>query len=157
MGKKTIAIIGETGGFCPALAKAAVQQDLRLLFITRDEKDSVLGQELGKLEETAEVEFLTCEKEGCWEADAIAFTRPNELEPALLRRIQEVSTQKIVVVISHDLKAEGEKLCFRDLLPHSKLVELELKGENFRIFGRNEEANETVRKFFTTAGFQQNK
>ena len=156
MGKKTVAVIGETGEFCPALAKAAVQQDLRLLFISRDEaKTSSLQTQLGQLEESAEIEFLNCEKEGCWEADVIAFTRPEKIEAALLERIKQVSTQKVVLVFSYQVEENVDRMCFQQLLPHSKVVELELKDSEFSIFGRNKEANETVQKFFEVAGYHQ--
>ena len=154
MRKKTIAIIGETGKFCPALAKAAVQQDLRLLFISRDEKKiSALREQLGELPNTAEVEFITCEKEGCWEADVIAFTRPGKIEAELLDRIKQVSTQKIVLVISHE-PVEPSQLNYRALLPHSKVVELRLKDEEFVLLGTNGEANALVGQFFEAAGYK---
>lgn len=156
MGKKTVAVIGDTGEFCPALAKAAVQQDLRLLFISRDEeKTSALKEQLGQVQETAEIEYITCEKEGCWEADVIAFTRPEKIETALLDRIKQVSTQKVVLVISHRGNTEAEGLCFQQLLPHSKVVELEIEDAEFSLFGRNKEANDTIGQFFQSAGYQQ--
>jgi hypothetical protein len=156
MGKKTVAIIGESGEFCPALARAAVQQDMRLLFISRDEASkSLLQHRLGELGKSAEVEFTTCEKDGCWEADAIAFINPGEIKTELLERIKQVSTQKIVLVISGFGKLEDEKLCFQDLLPNSRVVELEIKDSDFHIFGRNKEAKETVQKFFEAAGYHQ--
>lgn len=156
MGKRTVAIIGETGEFCPGLARAAVQQDLRLLFISRhDSPNVVLKQVLGELSPAAEVEFLTCEKEGCWEADAIAFTRPGEIEPALLERIKQVSTQKLVLVISSTSQDQklGETVCFAELLPHSLVVEVKIKESEFSIFGRNSKANQNVRDFFKFAGY----
>ncbi|MCC8361387.1 hypothetical protein [Salinimicrobium sediminilitoris] len=156
MGKKTVAIIGESGEFCPALAMAAVQQDLRLLFISRDEtKKSILEKRLGDLDVPAEVEFTTCEKDGCWEADAIAFIQPEEIEPKLLDRIKQVSTQKIVLVIFHPGKLKNKEFCFQDLLPYSRIVELEIKGSDFHIFGRNKEAKEIVQNFFKAAGYHQ--
>lgn len=156
MGKRTVAIIGGTGKFCPGLAKAAVQQDLRLLFISR--QNSTFEQELKKLSIAAEVEFLTCEKEGCWEADAIAFTRPDEIEPALLTRIEKVATQKPVLVIGslEENKELCKKVCFQDLLPHSQVVELKLAAAEFGIFGRKTKVNEMVRDFFKAAGYQEN-
>jgi predicted dinucleotide-binding enzyme len=158
MVKKTIAIIGDTGKFCPALTKAAVQQDLRLLFISHNEEVvSKVKAQLEELKKPTEVEFISCEKEGCWEAEIIAFTRPEEIEPVLFERIRQVSTQKTVVVISHRpvKTSEHEKFCFQELLPHSRLVELEIKGSEFRIFGRNSEANQYVQEFFEAAGYQQ--
>ncbi|WP_029034760.1 hypothetical protein [Salinimicrobium terrae] len=155
MGKKTVAIIGDTGEFCPALTKAAVQQDFRLLFISRDEQRySALKEQLGIPEQTAEIEFITCEKEGCWEADVIAFTDTMVVDPGLLKRIKQVATQKIVLVISHE-PVEPLNLNFRELLPHSKVVDLRLKDKEFVTLGRNEEANKTVRNFFVAAGYHQ--
>lgn len=158
MVKKTIAIIGDIGKFCPALAKAAVQQDFRLLFISRNEEVFLdVKAQLGQLLNATEVEFSSCEKEGCWEADMIVLTRPQEIEPLLLDKIQQVSTQKIVVVVSHQPveASEYEKLSFQELLPHSRVVELEIEGTEFRIFGRNTEANLNVQEFFEAAGYQQ--
>lgn len=154
MGKKTVAIIGETEEFCPALAKAAVQQDLRLLFISRDEKKiSALKEQLGQLHRTAEVEFTTCEKEGCWEADVITFTDTVEIDPGLFKRIRQVATQKLVLVISHE-PVETSKLNYRELLPHSKVVELRLKDEEFVLLGTNKEANALVGQFFEAVGYK---
>ena len=159
MVKSTVAIIGDTGEFCPALIKAIMQHELRLLFISGDEaKVSHLKKELQQLPQKAEVEYLTCEKEGCWEADIIAFTRPTKIEPLLLQKIKQVSTQKLVLVISHgSTKDRGqEKLCFQELLPHSKLVELEIRERQFSLFGKSDEANSTVAAFFKAAGYHQN-
>ena len=154
MGKKTVAVIGETEEFCPALAKAAVQQDLRLLFISRDEKRiSALREELGELPKSAEVEFITCEKEGCWEADVIAFTDTAVIESNILKRIRQVATQKVVLVISHE-PVEPSQLNYRALLPHSKVVELRLKDEEFVLLGTNGEANALVGQFFEAAGYK---
>lgn len=158
MGKNTVAIIGDTGEFCPALVKAVMQQELRLLFISGDEvRISRLKEELQQLPQKAEVEFINCEKEGCWEADIIAFTRPTDIQPLLLNRIKQVSTQKVVLVISHSFTEDlsGTNLHFQDLLPHSKVVEVELEEKNFRIFGKYEEANSQVRNFFNFAAYQQ--
>lgn len=155
MGKQTLAIIGETGEFCPALTKAAMQQDLRLLFITRDETNILaLKRHLEGIKNPAEVDFLSCEKDGCWEADVIAFTDTMVIDPGVLNRIKHVSTQKIVLVISHE-PVEPSKLNFRELLPHSKVVELRLKNEEFVMLGKNEEANAVVREFFEAAGYHQ--
>lgn len=153
MGKKTVAVIGETEEFCPALAKAAVQQDLRLLFISRDEKRiSVLREQFSEYK-AAEVEFITCEKEGCWEADVIAFTDTVVIDPGLLKRIRQVATQKVVLVISHE-PVEPSQLNYRVLLPHSKVVELRLKDEQFILLGTNGEANALVGQFFEAAGYK---
>lgn len=156
MGKQTLAIIGETGKFCPALTEAAMQKDWRLLFITREESNiSALKKQLEGIKDPAEVDFSSCEKDGCWEADVIAFTHTKDIDPGLLKRIKQVATQKIVLVISHE-PVEPSKLNFRELLPHSKVVELRLTDKKFSIIGNNKEATAVVQEFFEAAGYNQN-
>ncbi len=157
LGKKTVAIIGDTGVFPPALFKAAMLQDFRLLYVSRDKNVNSELKDLMEHSGKSNVEFLTCEKEGCWEADVIAFTKPAEIRAMLLDRIKKVSTQKIVLVISCSSKNQkgNPQAGFQDLLPHSKVVELVLGDTNFSIFGRNREAAQTVRNFFESAGYFQ--
>ena len=48
------------------------------------------------------------------------------------------------------------KLNFRELLPHSKVVELRLTDKKFSIIGNNKEATAVVQEFFEAAGYNQN-
>ena len=146
----TIAILGEAGDLPSALAQAVMQQDIRLLFISRNPENSSALSELSDVAASAEVEFHTCEKECCWEADIIVFTNLAEVEPVLVQRIKQVATQKIVVLITREGQETSEinRIDLQKLLPFSKLVELRQRGEKFDIFGRNREANLTVGRLF---------
>lgn len=156
MVKKTVAIIGSSERFCPSLLKSAIQQEMRLLFISPDEEKAAdLGRRLAPQMSTCEAEFLSCEKEGCWEADVVVFTSPTEVDNDLLERIKEVSVQKLVLVIFQKSERAdiNRGLCFYKLLPHSKVVELEIESRKFRIFGRNKKANQLVQSFFEFADY----
>ena len=99
--ERTIAIVGEKSRFSAAIAEKLAKQNLHLLFISNDEDNNEQLQELfKKINPPARIEFIHCEKEGCWEADVIAFTNPEKVELELIQRIKEVATQKIVLIVS---------------------------------------------------------
>lgn len=121
---KTIAIIGEYEGFSTTLLKTLAEQNLQLLFVSEDQEKNVkLIKQFEQFETVAEVEFISCEKEGCWEADVIILYKPSMISSAVVERIREVATQKTVLVIDN---TPASKLNFKELLPHSKVIEVEL-------------------------------
>ncbi|MCM4161235.1 hypothetical protein FHG64_03050 [Antarcticibacterium flavum] len=156
--ERTIAIIGDTGNFCPALAKQLAGKNVRLLFVSNDEeKELALKNRLDSANPPAEVDFTTCEKEGCWEADVIAFTHPETIEQGLIEKIKEVATQKIVLILSHeeDCPILKDKVNFEELLPHSMVVKVVLNIEKMQVglLGNDEGSLLTVRGFFEEAGY----
>ena len=145
MVEKTIAILGDTGEFPPTLIDVLAKQDLRLLYVSENEEKNVaLKNRLNNLEVLAEVEFLSCEREGCWEADIIAFTQPDNISPGLVEKIKEVAIQKIVLVVS----GRKESANLDALFPYSKIVEVVKKspGKGFSIAGKNAAANAEVQE-----------
>ena len=143
MVEKTIAILGDTGEFPPALMEVFVMHNLRLLYVSEnEEKNTALKKQLDKLKVKAEVEFLSCEREGCWEADIIAFTRPENISPELVQKIKEVATQKIVLIVS----VRKQSVEFDALFPYSKVVEVVINhiGKGFSISGKVAAANAEV-------------
>lgn len=121
MVERTIAILGETGEFPQVLLEAFAKQNLRLLYVSENkEKNVAVQQQLENLKVLAEVEFLSCEREGCWEADIIAFSQPESISPALVAKIKEVATQKIVLVVTGEKRLAN----FYALFPYSKVVEV---------------------------------
>lgn len=155
--KNTIAVIGDAGKICPVLMKKLAQENLRLLFVSEDEeKINSLSQQLKLEAPSAEVEMINCGKEGCWEADIIAFIEPEDIEKAFVERIKSVATQKIVLII-----AEGDGNTFPAeelllMLPHSKVVWVRSNSEAMKakIKGKDEEAVSTVSVIFEHAGYK---
>lgn len=153
---KTISILANRGNATPALTEVFLQQDLRLLFISEDEaKKLELSRQLELQNASAEVEFLSCERDGCWEADMIVLVNPDISSASLVEKIKEVATQKIVLVAS-----EGKELKevpdLRELLPWSKVVEVSLDTieKKISLCSKNAEAKSEIQQLFKSAGYE---
>lgn len=123
---KTIAIL--TGQEeCPLeLLKVLGEQKLQLLFVCSDQQRKLrLTKQFEELDTQAELDFISCEKEGCWEADVIILYQPAEFSSEIIERIREVATQKTVLVVSQG-QSKKDTHNFEALLPHSKVIAIEL-------------------------------
>lgn len=155
MVERTIAILGDTGEFPLALMEAFAKQNLRLLYVSENEEKNVaVQQQLENLKVLAEVEFLSCEREGCWEADIIAFSQPESISPALVAKIKEVATQKIVLVVTREKRSAN----FDALFPYSKVVEVLVNstGNGFAISGKDKTANAEVQELIESTTYKSN-
>ena len=155
MVERTIAILGDTGEFPQALMESFAKQNLRLLFVSENEEKNVaLLQQLENIKVLAEVEYLSCEREGCWEADIIAFSQPESLSPALIAKIKEVATQKIVLVVT----GENQSANFDALFPYSKVVEVLVNstGKEISISGKDKTANAEVQELINSMTYKSN-
>lgn len=151
---KTMAILTENGKISPDLLKVLGQSNLRLLFVTEDEENkNVLIQVLQPLEFEAEVDFTSCEKEGCWEADKILLLRLAEPSAAFIEKIKEVATQKQVWVVSEGAKTK-DQADLKQLLPNSKVVEINFqkKKKEVSICGEDAEAKKEILQLFNASG-----
>ena len=156
MMKKTIAILGDNKGIFPNVMQVLMKQDLRLLFVSEDEaKKLEISRQLEHQNATAEIEFLSCEKDGCWEADMIMLFNPDHSSASLVEKIKEVATQKIVLVAS-ERKTIKDEPDLRELLPLSKVVEINLNtGEKeFSLCSNDPEGQAEVKKLFEASGYQ---
>ncbi len=156
MMKKTMAILGDTGGFSPVFMEILVKLDIRLLFVSEDvAKNIKVKEQLESFRAAAEIEFISCEREGCWEADIIAVVRPENISPSLVDKIKEVATQKTVLVISEENKISKHPE-LEKLLPYSKVIEIELDtpAKQFSVSGKDVEALSGIKSIFENAGYQ---
>ncbi|NJY62131.1 hypothetical protein HC174_05100 [Salinimicrobium sp. CDJ15-81-2] len=156
MMKKTIAILGEHKGIFPNVMQVLMKQDLRLLFVSEDEaKKLKISRQPEFRYATAEVEFLSCERDGCWEADMIVLVDPDTSSASLVEKIKEVATQKIVLVASEG-KTNKDEPDLRELLPWSKVVEIQLNTveKEFSLCSNNSEAKAEVKRLFEASGYQ---
>jgi hypothetical protein len=80
----------------------------------------------------ADIEAISCAKEGCWEADIVLLAGAATEQPVLLSKIREVATQKIVagVFLQDESLAEASTQNLQRWLPHSRVLELMLNPEN---------------------------
>ncbi len=149
--RKTITFLGDTAIFFPDVIEVLMKQDLRLLFVFEDEIQNLNFQSrLERTEAIAEIEFTSCERDGCWEADIIVITQPEKLTSTILEKIKEVATQKIVVIVASEEKESTIKFSFRELLPFSKIVEIEVIAmkKEISFCSRDTEAKAEVQKIF---------
>lgn len=154
--ERTIVIIGEKGRFCPALAEKLAQQNLHLLFISNDEEQKVqLQKQFKNKKHVAEIEFIHCEKEGCWEADIIALTQPDKIDPQLIRRIKNVATQKLVLIISEEYNIKSNEHNFKELLPNSRVVDLIINADSLevKISSEDKDAEILVKGYFNELNY----
>src|SRR5690606_31764626 len=137
------------------LMEAFAKQNLRLLYVSENEEKNVaVQQQLENLKVLAEVEFLSCEREGCWEADIIAFSKPESISPALVEKIKEVATQKIVVVVT----GQKQSANFDALFPNSKVVEVSVNTtKEISISGKDKTANAEVQELIESTTYKSNK
>lgn len=160
--KETMAFIGGTGTTCPVLMKKLAQQGYRLLFVSNDEAQlEKLSSELGLNKIPGEIELVHCAKEGCWEADVIAFIDPQGIEKEVVERICEVATQKIVLCIDTDEKKEGafskaEMESLERSFPHSNVVRVKVNSQVMKaeVYGKKEEALQTIAAVFKAPGYE---
>ena len=156
MVKKTIAVLVDSGKFSPGLMEGLMMQDLRLLFISEDDtKHKGIKDQLERVNPAAEIEFISCERDGCWEADIIAISTLESISPALVQKIKAVATQKTVLSISE----ENKQVVNPDLeqfLPHSKIVEIQIDTteKQFAISGNDVEAKTDIGIIFENAGYK---
>ena len=177
--KKTIAVIGATGDMGCAFVKALSNSNYRLLLMSRDKnKVGKLSANLKEKNPAADVEFVECEREACWEADIILMAVPYEAEREVAEKIREVTTQKVVIDLSNPLNEKYDRLItapdtsaaeeLQKELPNSKVVKAfntifstdftqaseESKQIKTFIAGDDQEAVQTVSDMATAIGFE---
>ena len=160
--KETMAFLGDSGRINPELMRKLARKGYRLLFFSEDvRRMEKLSQELDLEDEQADVEMVECAKEGCWEADIIAFVEPAEIGAGLIKKVREVSTQKILLCIETTENPGGgfsgdqlERL--QKDFPFSKVVYLKVdtQARNVQVQGEKSEAEETITRIFETSGFE---
>lgn len=151
--KKSIAIIGATNKNGEEIAIQLSRGDYDLLLISNDkEAMDHLSEKMKTLQSRAEINFIECVKDGCWEADIIIVAIPHNEEKMVAKLMKEVATQKIVVDFSNEKNA-GDEL--NSILPYSKLVRIsgDFPSKEIIISGDNEAANEEISQIFNQVGY----
>jgi len=159
--KETIAIIGAAAKNGIAIAKKLAQMNYPLLLISNDSNEvNQLSKYVQHILPDAAIDVMDCAKEGCWQADIIILTISYHTIKEVIKRIQEVATQKIVVsiAVSEDEAIfpfkEAQEL--QQLLPYSKVIGAYKKPDVPEIYiaGDDEESVETISNIIKLAGYQ---
>lgn len=127
MVQQTIAIAGAERKSGSIIAQKLVSLNQhRLLLLSEDEDQLKDLPEWLQQKSASGPEQINCLKDGCWEADIIILDVPFSSYAEVAEKIREVSTQKIVFVLSGDgqdpLPTISPVEEWQDLLPNAKLV-----------------------------------
>lgn len=151
--KKSIAIVGATEKIGEVIAIQFMNGNYSLLLISNNkDRLNYLAQKMADNKPKAEVNFMECVKDGCWEADIIILAVPHDEEKMVAELMKDVATQKIVVDISNE-----ENACrkLKEILPYSKLVKVsgDFHSKEIVIKGDNETVNEEISEIFNQVGY----
>ncbi|HEY5368004.1 MAG TPA: NAD(P)-binding domain-containing protein [Hanamia sp.] len=151
--KKSIAIIGATEKNGEEIATHLSQGEYNLLLISNN-KEALdrLSEKMKGRSSKAEINFIECVKDGCWEADIIILAVPHNEEKVVAKMMKEVATQKIVVDFSNEENA-GDEL--GSILPYSKLVKISgnFSTKEIVIRGDDEAVKEEISEILIQAGY----
>ncbi|NJW51808.1 hypothetical protein [Salinimicrobium oceani] len=153
--KKTIAILGDAGGDFPNGISILMEQDLRLLFVSENGAQKKSIRESLAHQGAAELDFTSCEREGCWEADLIMMLNQETPSASLVARIKEVATQKVVINAFEGTKpATANSLI--ELFPWSKVAEIALHPaqKEIEVYSSDTEARAAVQSLFAASGYE---
>lgn len=158
--KETIAFIGEADEICGELIQKLAASNYPLVLVSKgrghfeDLSTKILNDIRG-----ADVEAISCEREGCWEADIVVFNRLRAGDLQLAEKIREVTNQKILVCLLNtedQLSTSKEDVkTFREMLPNAQWVEVVFDSVSGRMYitGVNE-ASTIVTHIFCQAGYR---
>ena len=155
---ETIAVVGLRSDKPSVFVEKLKNQHVQLLLIPAGEREKVSLSELFDNQVTnAEIEVLDCARDGCWEADIIAFLDPVDPEESLLNRIKEVAVQKPVLSVFEETSAEAESNAekLQEKLPNSIILKVKIDPgkETATISGTDPQSIEQISAMLKRAGF----
>lgn len=149
--EETIAVVGlQSGKLTGFVERMAQDNNFRILIIPGNvDQMNRLKEDADNLDLQVEVEVANCPKDGCWEADTIAFINPHVFESEIIDRIREVAVQKVVMAVFEGISTSIANERYESLkkaLPHSKLVRLIVipEEEKVSMWGEDKEAVQKV-------------
>lgn len=155
--KQTVAIIGSSSGIGRSVVNALCRDNYRLLLIEENREEAEkLSDEISSSVEGADIEFLECSHQASWEADVILILKNGIDLKDLSENINEVSTQKIIVTLLKDDRANDLEQV-ESYFQNSKVVGLcpaKSNSKNVHLHSRHTKALDTVKNMISAAGFQ---
>jgi hypothetical protein len=159
---RTIAVIGAAEKRNFSLLKELSEQYQLLLFDKNQQALSDLHESLLVQNRHAYIEKMDCAVNASWEADLIILSGFCIHDHAVVEKIKEVATAKIIIVIENEdefTTSIKNQLNFDLIFPHSKIVEIinistdENLEKKFLLEGHNSKALDIVSGIFEGCGF----
>ncbi|MDD2793128.1 MAG: NAD(P)-binding domain-containing protein [Sediminibacterium sp.] len=158
--RQTIAVIGASGQYGAAIAKALSAGAYRLLLMDPNENGIAALQKAIDCEvPQADVEQVACCREACWEADLILFALPFSERNHLIAQMQEVVTRKTVVFLL-DQPEKNALNILKKQLPYSGIITIAMylpvsAADAVRIGVSDSEAGDTATKLLHNIRFNE--
>ena len=160
----TIAILGAADTYISYVAKRISKYYRVLLFDRNVLKLAEMHNQLLANDPFANIEKINCATDASWEADIIIILNTYCLDSLIIEKIKQVSTGKIVIVISERSNTELaslDNLALQQLLMHVKLIQVGITINNEKsdlenkltLKGNDRAALETVSFLLTSVGF----
>ena len=160
----TIAILGAVDTNISYVAKRIARHYRILLFDKNAPKLAEMHNQLLANDPFANIEKMNCAADASWEADIIVLSNTCCLDNLIIEKIKQVSTGKIVIIISEQSNAELasiDLLTLQQLLKYIKLIQVGVTINNEKnglenkliINGNDRAALETVSFLLTSVGF----
>lgn len=158
--RQTIAIIGASGQYGAAFAKALSAGPYRLLLMDPNTDGLTLLQKtIGVEVPQADVEQVACCREASWEADLILFALPFSERNHLIAQMQEVVTRKTVVFILGQPEENALNI-LKQQLPYSGIITIAMylpasAADAERIGVSDSDAGDTATKLLNNIHFNE--
>lgn len=155
--RETVACIGLENKD-PALIQRLAKADHRILLIRGNEgRLHPVFENVETAFPDSDMEWIPCAKEACWEADIVMLAGEAMADTAIIHKIKEVATQKIVACLffHNDMPAGTQIQNLKKWLPYVKILELifDSSGMEAMLSGNDTEALVTMRDLLQKCGF----
>lgn len=159
---RTIAVIGAAEKRNFTVLKELSEQYQLLLFDKNQKALSDIHESLLSQNRHGYMEKMDCAVNASWEADIIILSGFCINDAAVVEKIKEVATAKIIIVMENEdefTSSINNQLSFDLIFPHSKIVEIinistdENTEKEFLLEGHNSKALDTVSGIFEGCGF----
>lgn len=159
---RTIAVIGAADKRNFLVLKELSERYQLLLFDKNQKALSAIYESLVVQNRHGYIEKMDCAVNASWEADIIILSGFCSNDSAVVEKIKEVATAKIIIIIENEdefATSINNNGSFDLVFPHSKIVEIinistdENTQKEFLLEGHNAKALDTVSSIFEGCGF----
>lgn len=155
--KQTIAIIGignPEKQFEAALAKKICEGNFRVVMFDENLDEAIsIKEQISQSNQNADIDVADCKHMASWEADIIVISADKKELNSVAKRIVDVSTQKIVALLSDS--GSGEELDeLEEMFPHSKVSVLIPGEEEVTLWSRDERSLKALQELIVQSGYK---
>ena len=145
----TVAVLGANTKWGKQIAKGIYGKYRLLLMDEELQQLTSLCNEIQQVENTAEVNAISCCKNASWEADIIIIATALTDQAIIATKIKEVATCKSVI----QLIEPGSNFSLLEILPHSKIARVTITDTTAIIESADEETSHITHEIMQLSGW----